>query len=354
MTAVAQLAIIWDYDTAIGRVNSSYPYKFDESKLLREIENVETILQLGQQYSIQMTFACVGFAAEEGAFPYHIPQQIARMHAAGHEIASHSWKHEWFPFLERRQIELSLQRSRDILGKAVNQKDAVTGFVPPFSRPMSWLARGAFSLGDRMTLPRQPGADMGSLLPLVNAAGYSWCRIAYRPFWKKIMREYSSPLMPHQNWSACSGVVCVPSHYIGFDTPAQGLLEDACREGSTLVVSGHPSALDFGREESLENLTHFLQMAAGKQDQGILHISTINSLIGRERMDEYEEKRRQLLARAEGVIFPYSETFQEAHREFALKMWPQKNRRRDPRLHPLEIPRPGTGTCGRPAGCRYE
>jgi len=274
-----KLFIVWDYDGAIGRINSSYPYKFDEEKLYREIENVEKILALGDDYQLKMTFACLGFGAEPGQYPYHIPDQIRRIHAAGHEIASHSWKHEWFPYLEKAQIQLSLERSKFALETCIGEKGAVSGFILPFNRPMSWYAKGSFSLGDRVFGPWYPGADLGAMLKHIHEAGYRWSRIAHRPIWNRLFSRTNQAQNLDQAWSSAHGVICVPSHVFGFDAPAQALLTKVSTQGGSLVVSGHPAALDFGREESLENLVQFIKSAANYQAQGRLQSRTVGDYI---------------------------------------------------------------------------
>jgi peptidoglycan/xylan/chitin deacetylase (PgdA/CDA1 family) len=274
-----KLFIIWDYDGAIGRINSSYPYKFDENKLYREIENVEQILALGDDYQLKMTFACLGFGAEPGQYPYHIPKQIKKIHTLGHEIASHSWKHEWFPFLEKAQIQRSLKRSKFALETCIGEEGAVVGFILPFNRPMSWFARGAFSLGDRVFGPWYPGADLGTMLKYIHEAGYCWSRIAYRPIWNELFSRANKSQNLNQAWSSAHGVICVPSHVFGFDAGAQALLTKVSTQGGSLVVSGHPAALDFGREESLENLIQFIKLAANYQAQGRLQSWTVGAYI---------------------------------------------------------------------------
>jgi peptidoglycan/xylan/chitin deacetylase (PgdA/CDA1 family) len=274
-----KLFIIWDYDGAIGRINSSYPYKFDEGKLYREIENVEKILTLCDDFQLKMTFACVGFGAEPGQYPYHIPEQIKKIHALGHEIASHSWKHEWFPYLEKTQIQRSLARSKVALETCIGEEGAVSGFILPFSRPMSWYARGAFSLGDRVFGPWYPGADLGAILKFIHQAGYRWSRIDYQPIWKKLFCRVSQGQNLNQAWTSAHGVTCVPSHVFGFDAGAREWLTRVSTQGGSLVVSGHPAALDFGREESLENLNKFVKLAANFKAQGRLQFQTVSAFI---------------------------------------------------------------------------
>src|SRR5580693_8115976 len=106
-----RLFLMWDYDGALGQVNATYPYNFHEEMLLQEIQNVDFILQSARSLALKMTYACVGFSAEPGHWPYHVPEQLQRIHAEGHEIASHSWRHEWFPYLEPQQVVRSLRRS---------------------------------------------------------------------------------------------------------------------------------------------------------------------------------------------------------------------------------------------------
>ena len=273
------LMIIWDYDGAIGRVNASYPYKFDEQKIYREIENVETILGLADKYGLKMTFACVGIGAEKGVFPYHIQDQIKKIHQLGHEIASHSWRHEWFPYLEKEQIKRSLSRSKYALELCIGELDAVRGFILPFSRPKSWYSRGAFSLGDRVFGPWYPGASLGSVLKFVSQAEYQWSRVSYRPIWEKYLGRSKSRPNLSAKWPIFHGLVCVPNHIFGFDAAARDLLTRLSGEGGSLVVSAHPAALDFGREESLDNFLQFLALAEDYLDKDLIQSKTVGEYI---------------------------------------------------------------------------
>ncbi|MEL7625976.1 MAG: polysaccharide deacetylase family protein [Anaerolineaceae bacterium] len=270
------LRIIWDYDGPIGQVNSSFPYNFDERKLLREIENVDTILDLAKKFSIPMTFACTGFSAEPGDYPYHIGDQLKKINSQGHEIASHSWRHEWFPFLTNEQIRLSLSRSKFALETCVGVQGAVKGFVIPFSRPMSWYARGALSLGDRAFGPWRKGASLGSLIKLIGEAGYKWTRVFYRPIWQELLSDRTQNRNYSKSWENYHVVTLIPSHYFGFDQIAKDYLLSAINHGGDLVISGHPAALSFGREESLENLVTFLELTASERDQGKLLVKTVS------------------------------------------------------------------------------
>ncbi|MEZ4824300.1 MAG: polysaccharide deacetylase family protein, partial [Ignavibacteria bacterium] len=240
----AKLLIVWDYDTALGQINSTFPYNFKYDPIYQEIENVEKILIKAKEINIKMTFACVGFAAEKGVMPFNNPDQIRKIHNEGHEIASHSWKHEWFPYLMDKQITKSLERSKYALEECLGLKNSVTGFVPPHSRPMSWYKKFSVSFGDRGFYPLHKGSDMGYVLKQLSALNYKWCRVLknYKPVWKKFS-GHSSEDMNFYKWETHDGIICVPQHYTGFDDFAQKYLEKAVEKNETLVIVGHPAAL---------------------------------------------------------------------------------------------------------------
>ena len=146
-----KIILIWDFDGAIGQINSSYPYNFNFDNFETEINNVRYLLEVLDQYKIKCCFAITGFSAEKGVFPYVFPELIAEIHNYGHEIASHSWRHEWTPIFKQEQISKSLKRSKFALEKVINT--TINGFVPPHNRPMTWINRGAFSIGDRGFYP---------------------------------------------------------------------------------------------------------------------------------------------------------------------------------------------------------
>ncbi len=276
---MAVLILIWDYDSALGQTNATYPYKFDQEKIFLEIQNVDHILKVGQEHHLKMVFACLGFAAEVGPYPFCIPEQIQRIHALGHEIASHSWRHEWFPYLEKDQIRRSLERSKYALETCLGIPGAVQGFVPPFNRPMTWQQKGAFSLGDRALYPFFPGADLGSILKFVHDANYCWCRVGYRPQILRLLNLPNHPLTKKRP-ETVHGVACIRSHYFGFDEPAIRLVEQAVRLNTTVIISAHPSGLSRTREESPENFTRFIDCVASFQEKGLLKSQTVQEYLG--------------------------------------------------------------------------
>src|SRR3990172_9230526 len=82
------LLLFWDYDTAWGSDLGRF-----------EFESTDALLDLHEQYGVRACFAVVGAAALPGDRPHHDPTQVQRIHSAGHEVASHSLRHEWLPGL---------------------------------------------------------------------------------------------------------------------------------------------------------------------------------------------------------------------------------------------------------------
>lgn len=281
MSGAPSVIVIWDYDTAIGQVNATYPYNFHEEVLLEEIANVDRLLEFAAARGVRMTFACVGFAAEPGHFPYHVPEQLRRIHAAGHEIASHSWRHEWFPALAREQVKRSLARSKLALESCIGAPGAVTGFVPPFSRPMTWYRKGSISLGDRSLDPFRSGANIGSLCCAAADAGYTWCRVSYHAWSQRVGLSRWRPLIGERAERA-AGVACIPLHYAGFDQPAHDLLDLALAQRRSMVLAGHPSRITSGKEEDLSHLASLLDRIAELQQRGLIHLRTMSGHLQQE------------------------------------------------------------------------
>ncbi len=273
--AAPSVMIIWDYDTAIGQINASYPYNFRAETLQQEIDNVDRILELGSDMQLRMTFACVAFAAEPGHFPFHVPDQLRRIHAASHEIASHSWRHEWFPFLEREQVRRSLARSKQVLQTCVGEAGTVRGFVPPFSRPMTWYKKGAISIGDRSLSPFRAAGNIGSLCSELRDAGYSWCRVSYQPLLRRLSGGGPPPLIEGRLHRA-KGIACIPHHYTGFDRGAIQLLDHAVAGRCSAVVVGHPAGLSREREENIKLLVPFLEHVARLQAAGRIRARSVS------------------------------------------------------------------------------
>lgn len=286
----AKLILIWDYDSALGQINSSMPYNFRFTPIYEEIENVEYILSSAKKADLKMTFACLGFAAEESVYPFGNSEQIRKIFDKGHEIASHSWRHEWFPLLTDKQIFKSLERSKSALEKCTSVVDSVKGFVPPHSRPMSWYKKFSYSLGDRAIYPFHKGGDIGFIIKQLSLLNYKWCRVlkSYKPVWEKVFGNSSNHNYIFNKWEIHDGIVCVPQHYTGFDEPALKYLEKAIEKNEAVVIVGHPAALSRNKEESAVHFNNFINEVSRYMNNGQLETMTVTDFINKNFPNQYQ------------------------------------------------------------------
>lgn len=267
----AALAVVWDFDSAVGQVNATFPYHFRRAPLDEELDAVGELRAMTSRLGISMTFATVGLAAEDVPTPFAAHNELRALHADGHEIASHAWRHEWLPHLTTQQLRRSLLRSKLALEKLLGAPGAVTGFVPPFNRPMTWLARGEIHPGDRCAVPPGAGATLDTLIPNVTRAGYGWIRAGYgRRFGRQVQDRLWEPEL-------VAGCVNMPHHYNGFDRPAHDLLIEAVHRGRLVVLSGHPAGLFRHGNEHRQLVTDLLESAARYRDAGELEIRTMGA-----------------------------------------------------------------------------
>lgn len=255
MTAAKQVFLIWDLDGAIGQINSTFPYNFEYRTLESELENVSNALNLLRAYGIRSTFAITGFSGEEGKYPYVFPELIDQISMDGHEIASHSWRHEWMPLFTRAQVEKSLIRSKLALENCIGGRQEVVGFVPPHNRPMTWLGKGAISLGDRGVFPFFKMGDSGQLLNVLRSAGYKWVRLSHQNLLQKlgVYKRNMTGKAYFQN-----GLLILENHYAGFDKVVVEHILNS--KFSTFTVSAHPLMLSFqNKAENRANLECFLE-----------------------------------------------------------------------------------------------
>ena len=88
--------------------------------------NTEQLLKLFESRGIQGTFFVLGWTAER------LPGLVRRIHAAGHEIASHSYWHRLVYQLSPQEFRDDLRRSRDIL-QDITGAEVTAHRAPSFS-----------------------------------------------------------------------------------------------------------------------------------------------------------------------------------------------------------------------------
>jgi hypothetical protein len=274
----AKLLLFWDYDTQWGadRSRSSGGPK-DWGRL--EFENTERLLDLHAQYDVQSCFAVVGAAALPGERPYHDPAQIRRIHAAGHEIASHSFYHEWLPCLRRQALKETLQKSKDALEQCIGAP--VVSFVPPFNQPFDYPAGWSFSLSERKAVKKER-TDLRRLCETLTECGYRFCRVCYRPIVQRlverIMHKRLDPLIRPEN---ISGLTCIRLNtHAGFDKTTRAAVCKSAAQGGWVVVYGHPHSLRSGHAQDESFFVPFLELITGLRKAGMLTVHLPREIAG--------------------------------------------------------------------------
>jgi hypothetical protein len=262
--------IFWDYDTqwAGDRWRAGQgPMNLGEL----EFANTDRLLELHAEYDVPACFAVVGSAALPGTRPYHDPDQVRRIHAAGHEIASHSHRHEWLPGLDRASLLETLRASKDALEQCVGSQ--VTSFVPPFNQPYDYPQGGAFCFSERREAGRTR-TDLRSLCQALKETGYAFCRMVYRPMhlWL-IERLFHTRLDRPTRPEMIAGVTCVQLNApCGFAGGSVAMVDRCVREGGMVVVYGHPHSLHKGTPQDERWLVPFLEHVQELSRQGVLEV----------------------------------------------------------------------------------
>jgi hypothetical protein len=235
---VTALMFFWDYDTQWGADRSRRPGPHDWGHL--EFPNTDELLGIHAEFSVPACFAVVGAAALPGSRPYHDPVQIRRIHAAGHEVASHSFAHEWLPALNRRALMQSLRDSKDALEQCIGAP--VVSFVPPFNQPFDYAAGWSFSISER----REGGARRTTLRKLCEAldeTGYRFCRVAYAPLTERLAAWFADSSFQPTPPTKIAGITCVRTGTGGFDADSVAGLRRRAADRGVVALYGHPHSL---------------------------------------------------------------------------------------------------------------
>jgi hypothetical protein len=277
MADSAVVLFFWDYDTQWGADRSRLPGGPKNWGHL-EFENTERLLDLHAQYGVQACFAVVGAAALPGERPYHDPQQIRRIHTAGHEIASHSFRHEWLPGLGRQALLETLRDSKDALEQCMGAP--VVSFVPPYNQPFDYLGGGAFSLSER----REAGperTDLRRLCDALRGTGYRFSRVCYRPIHLQLAeRQLGRRIGRPGRLKTIAGVVCARLNTPGgFNGNVIKTLERCAITGGIVVLWGHPHSLKSGSSQDEAHLVPLLERIAQLKQTGQLQVRLPGELV---------------------------------------------------------------------------
>lgn len=267
--------MFWDYDTQWGadRSRVGAPSSWGD----REFVNTDRLLELLAAHNVPACFAVVGAAALPGPRPYHNPGQVRRIHAGGHEIASHSHRHEWLPALDRVRLRETLRASKDALEQCIGAP--VECFVPPFNQPFDYLAGGAISLSERREAGRRR-TDLQRLCEALFEARYRTARVFYQPLHRKLLssllgRRVESPGRPF----TIGGILCVRLNTVcGFASLTHTVLERCATEGGLAIAYAHPHSLRSGGPQDEACLLPFLRRVSELRAEGRIEVALPSQL----------------------------------------------------------------------------
>ena len=266
------LFLFWDYDTQWGADRSRGP---SGAKNWGPLEFVYTdeLLDLHAKYGVPACFAVVGAVAVRGERPYHDPHQIRRIHKAGHEVASHSFQHDWLPGLGRVKLRETLRLSKESLEDCIG--DPVEAFVPPYNQPFDYPPGLSFSLSER----REAGSNRVGLKDVCEAlseTGYRFCRVGYWPMHFRICeRILGRPLRTGALVESIAGVRCLRMNTRGgFDERVVAALEYCVASRTMMTVYGHPHSLHSGNSQDFRHVKPFLEKVRGYVQKGLLRVCT--------------------------------------------------------------------------------
>jgi hypothetical protein len=289
MTRPATLLLFWDYDTQWGADRSRSGGGPKQWGAL-EFPNTEQLLEIHATYEVPACFAVVGAAALPGSRPYQDPDQIRRIHEAGHEVGSHAFKHDWLPGLNRRALLETLRESKDALEQCI--QSGVVTFVPPYNQPYDYPQGWSFSLSERREA-KEERTDLRRLCEALKETGYEFCRVAYRPLLQRLAERLRGRRLDQiAQREQISGVTCVRLNTPGgFDLPAQQMLDRCAEAGGLVVAYGHPHSLLSEGVQHKRHLLTFLEKVKDLRRQGRLQVRLPSEMVSDGESNEHYDSR---------------------------------------------------------------
>ncbi len=273
--ARARLVLFWDYDTQWG-ADADARRGLPPAEGAREFACTDRLLELHARFAVPACFAVVGAAALPGARPYHDPAQIRELHAAGHEVASHAFRHEWLPALGPSALRATLRDSRDSLAQCIGAD--VTTFVPPYNQPFDFARVGAPSRSERRACPGVR-TDVPALCEALAETGYRTCRLAYRSALDRL-RTHLHGTVRDRRPGRIGAITCLRLRApCGFAGDTRRRLDEAVGHGELLVAYGHPHSLATDNAQGERHLVPFLARARALADAGALDLVLPRDLI---------------------------------------------------------------------------
>jgi len=272
------ILFFWDYDAEWGAERSRGPGGRKSWGPL-EFPHTDELLELHGRFSIPACFAVVGAAALPGSRPYQDPAQVRRIHAAGHEVASHSFRHDWLPALGQAALMETLRASRDALEQCIGA--VVRTFVPPYNQPFDYPGGLSFSIAERREVPRGR-TDLRRLCDALGETGYRFCRVAYRPLWQRLTeRVFARRLDRPSRLERIGPVSCVRLNTPGgFGEAAEAMVRRCATDGGFGVIYGHPHSIHSGNPQDMRLLVPLMEFVRSMRDRGEIRVALPRELLG--------------------------------------------------------------------------
>ncbi len=271
-----RVALSFDYDSPAGYRQSfhmrSFPMNADQL-------GADELARVLDGEGVKATFGIVAVAALDGEAPEHCPDQIRRLHRAGHEIASHSLTHRYLPSATLAELRGELAESRRVLEACIGA--SVRGFIPPFNRPMHFPARLAFSPTEVFgLLGRGRGRQsLPTLLREAASAGFMWSRVSFSNKLHALeKRLHLRKDTPRPNAFKQGGLVAIPNAMTGFGAPAKDLVRSRLAHGGAIALSGHPNQAYSDNDQHAKRLAELIAAFKVERDRGDLEFCTMAEL----------------------------------------------------------------------------
>ena len=285
-----KIALSFDYDSPTGYRQSFHMRNFPGNA---DQEGAEILLKILGDHGVRATFGIVGRAALEGTAPEHCPEQIRKIHTAGHEIASHSMSHLFLPAASDRQLAMELVESKNALQECTGS--SVTGFIPPFNCPTHFPSRGAFSVSEFLGLHGR-GRGRQSIEKMFAAlcvAGYAWARVVFRPKVEQVLQQLRiigkpPPLQPF----LFHDIVAIPLHATGFGIPSRALIRQSLGTELVLAIYGHPNQALSENDQNASKLDELIEEFERERAAGELEFITMQEVEEFIRQNRAERARR--------------------------------------------------------------
>jgi peptidoglycan/xylan/chitin deacetylase (PgdA/CDA1 family) len=123
----------------------------------------QTALPLLKEHGLQGVFFVS--AANVGVRGYTNPAQLREMAAAGMEIASHGWRHEYLTAMSRAEARREIVESKDRLEQVLGRE--VVSFAPVGGHFRPWMIAAAADAGYRVFATMIPGFSPLAGSPLI-------------------------------------------------------------------------------------------------------------------------------------------------------------------------------------------